>query len=64
MKQRDGPVTILRRVGRLSYEIELPDRMKRIYPVVLVTQLEPFSQGFDFYNRSFLNKQGPLLQEG
>jgi hypothetical protein len=43
MKQHDGPVTILRRVGRFSYEIELPDRMKRIHPVVSIAQLEPFS---------------------
>ena len=37
MKQRDGPVTILRRVGRLFYEIKFPNRMKRIYSVILIT---------------------------
>jgi hypothetical protein len=64
MKQRDGPVTILRRVSRLSYEIELPDRMKRIHPVISVAQLEPFPQGPDPYGRSLPDNQGPLLQEG
>ncbi len=41
-QQRCGPFTIKRRVGRLTYELDLPARWK-IHPVISVTPLEPAS---------------------
>jgi hypothetical protein len=47
--QRTGPFRIIRKVGRLAYELDLPPTMK-IHPVVSVAHLEP-SPGKDPYER-------------
>ena len=48
--QRAGPFLIKRRVGRLAYELELPDHWQ-VHPVVSVIQLEPAPSEPDPYNR-------------
>ena len=48
--QRCGPFLVKKRVGRLAYELELLPRW-RIHPTISVTQLEPFPEIRDPYNR-------------
>ena len=47
--QRCGPFLVKRRVGRLAYELELPDNW-RIHPVISIAQLESYP-GPDPYGR-------------
>lgn len=49
-QQRAGPFKVLRRVGKLAYEIELPPRWK-IHPVISVAQLSPAPQQEDPFHR-------------
>ena len=39
-QQYAGPFKVLRRVGRLAYELEIPMH-RRVHPVFTVTMLEP-----------------------
>lgn len=48
--QYAGPFLVLRRQGRLAYELDIPNRWK-IHPVVSVAQLEPAPKGPDPYDR-------------
>ena len=50
-QQRAGPFLVKRRVGRLAYELELPDNMA-IHPVVSVAQLAPTPSGEDPFERT------------
>ena len=45
-QQRAGPFIVKRRVGRLAYELDLPDTMG-IHPVISVTHLAPSPDGKD-----------------
>jgi hypothetical protein len=38
--QRVGPFSILRKIGSLAYELDIPDKWK-IHPVISVSHLEP-----------------------
>ncbi|KAK4232658.1 hypothetical protein C8A03DRAFT_39772, partial [Achaetomium macrosporum] len=49
-QQRSGPFVIKRRVGRLAYELDLPDNMN-IHPVISVAQLAPAPSGDDPFGR-------------
>ena len=37
-----GPFTILGRVGKVAYHIDLPESMNRIHPVFHVSKLKPY----------------------
>ena len=54
---RQGPFHILRKVGRLAYELDLPPYIK-IHPVISVIHLEPYLP--DPYHRP-RPKPGPVL---
>lgn len=45
-----GPFTVIRRIGRLAYEFDLPVTWK-VHPVISVEQLEPFPSDADPYGR-------------
>jgi hypothetical protein len=49
-QQRTGPFEIIRRVGRLAYELKFPDNMG-IHPVISVAQLSPTPPGDDPFDR-------------
>jgi hypothetical protein len=48
--KRVGPFKIIRRVLFLAYELKLPSVIK-IYPIILMTYLEPVSYNNDPFNR-------------
>lgn len=50
-QQMLGPFRVLRRVGRLAYELDLPTEW-RIHPVVSVAQLEPALNKPDPFDRA------------
>jgi hypothetical protein len=54
---RQGPFKVLRRIGKLAYELELPPHIK-IHPVISVIHLEPAFE--DPYHRD-RPKPGPIL---
>lgn len=58
-EQRTGPFKILRRVGRLAYEIELPPAWK-IHPVISVAHLSPAAKGRDPYERPIPDAREPV----
>ena len=59
--QRVGPFKVLKKVGNLAYQLELPDIM-RIHPVISIAQLEPASdQSEDPYQR--VHKPPPPVEE-
>jgi RNase H-like domain found in reverse transcriptase/Reverse transcriptase (RNA-dependent DNA polymerase)/Chromo (CHRromatin Organisation MOdifier) domain/Integrase zinc binding domain len=60
-QQRHGPWKIKRRVGRLAYEIDLPDTMK-IHPVISVAHLSPAAEGIDPFHRT-PPPPGPLEED-
>jgi hypothetical protein len=62
MQQRDRPVKILRRVRRLSYEIKLPNRINRVYPVISVAQLKSTPKNKDPYDRLISTNPGPVVE--
>ena len=49
-KQRVGPISVLAKVGKLAYKLDIPSTWK-IHPVVSVTHLEPAPEGEDPYER-------------
>jgi hypothetical protein len=59
--QRVGPFRVLKKVGRLAYELELPPTW-RIHPVISVAQLEP-APPVDAYSRT-LPPPPPVDVEG
>ncbi len=59
--QRVGPFKILRRIGALAYELDLPPTM-RIHPVVSVAQLEPAYDN-DPYGREANTEPPPVENE-
>ena len=54
---KEGPFKVLRKVGQLAYELELPPHIK-IHPVISVIHLEPFLP--DPYHQT-PPKPGPIL---
>jgi hypothetical protein len=44
--------SVIRRVGRLIYKLNIPERWK-IHPVIFITQLKPASKDQDPFNRPF-----------
>ena len=61
-KQRVGPITILEKIGRLAYKLDIPPTW-RIHPVVSITHLEPVPPGEDPYGRE-AEEPGPVKTEG
>lgn len=57
--QREGPFKVLKRVGNLAYELELPLNYK-IYPVVSIAYLEKIPQGQDPFERVTDHELGPV----
>jgi hypothetical protein len=57
---KQGPFKVLRRIGKLAYELELPKHIK-IHPVISVAHLEPATE--DPYHRPH-PPPGPILVEG
>jgi hypothetical protein len=39
-----GPFTIVKRVGKLAYQLDLPPAMSRLHPVFNVSLLEPWHE--------------------
>lgn len=60
--QRAGPFEIIQRVSELAYKLKLPAVM-RIYPVVLIAQLEP-AETDDLFDRKRPDHPGPVEMEG
>ena len=59
--QRVGPFEVVERIRQLTYKLKLPPIM-RIYPVVLIAQLEP-AEGADPYNRERPHHPEPVEME-
>ena len=59
--QRAGPFKILRKIGHLAYELELPNTMK-IHPVISIAQLEPAPVGEDPFHRPPVNDEPPAVE--
>jgi hypothetical protein len=59
--QRVGPFSIIEKVGRLAYKLQLPEGW-RIHPVISVVHLEPAKE--DPYNREVEQQPPPLEVEG
>ncbi|KAK4181991.1 hypothetical protein QBC35DRAFT_421463, partial [Podospora australis] len=57
-KQRAGPFTVLKKVGRLAYKLDLPESFG-IHPVISVAQLTPSPKGSDPFGRE-LPPPGPV----
>ena len=57
-QQRSGPFKILRRIGNLAYELDLPSNIK-IHPVISVAHLLPKRPGVDPYSRA-IPEPGPV----
>ena len=55
---KDGPFKIKRRVGKHTYELELPERLKYIHPVISIAHLEQATE--DPYNRR-IEPPGPII---
>src|SRR5436309_7123495 len=55
---KEGPFRIKRRVGKYTYELELPERLKHIHPVISITHLEQAMK--DTYHRK-INSPGPVI---
>lgn len=60
--QRAGPFTILRRIGDLAYELDLPPIWKA-YPVISIAMLEPAPKEDDPYHRPRQEGQPPITDE-
>ena len=61
--QRQGPFQITKRVGKLAYEVAIPDNW-RVFPVFSIAQLEPSpAPGSDPYNRT-PPEPGPVYMAG
>ncbi|KZZ93079.1 Ribonuclease H-like protein [Ascosphaera apis ARSEF 7405] len=60
--QRVGPFTILERVGRLAYRLDI-DASWNIHPVLSIAQLEPAPQDSDPFHRP-VSPPGPLSVDG
>ena len=58
---KEGPFPIIRRHGKLAYEIKLPDYLKKIHPIISIEHLEPAPQ--DPYNRDE-TEPGPIMVDG
>ncbi len=61
--QRCGSFPIVRKVGKLAYELKLPPTMK-IHPVVSISQLEPAPEGSDPYERVLNAEPPPVVEVG
>jgi len=57
-EQRMGPFDVIRRVGRLAYEINLPPQWK-IHPVISVAHLVPAPKSPDPFDRPVPDSQEP-----
>ena len=62
-KRYEGPFTIRRRVGRLTYEIEIPLGYRKMYLVISITYLEPTLREEDPYRRQ-PTQLGPVEVDG
>lgn len=62
-QQRVGPFRVMRRVGRLAYELELPSNF-RIHPVVSIAQLEPALSESDPYGRPRPDHPDAIVVDG
>ncbi|CAJ2500431.1 Uu.00g032840.m01.CDS01 [Anthostomella pinea] len=60
-QQRAGPWKVKKRVGRLAYEIDLPDIIG-VHPVISVAQLSPGPDGEDPFHRT-VPPPGPVEAE-
>ena len=58
--QRCGPFNILKKIGTLAYELDLPPTMG-IHPVTSVASLEPAPKGKDPYDRRKNDEQPAVL---
>ena len=65
MNQRSGSFEVIRKVGRLAYELKLPEEW-RVHPVISVTQLEPdpSTPDGDPFNRPRETQPGSVEVEG
>ena len=59
--QRAGPFKVVRKIGYLAYELELPSTMK-IHNVISVAQLEPAPTGEDPFHRPLINDEPPAVE--
>ena len=57
MRRYEGPFPILGKVGKVSYKVELPPRLK-IHPVFHVSYLKPYHEDKDDPSRG-LSKRAP-----
>lgn len=57
-QQRSGPWTVLERVGRLAYRLDLPETSK-VHPVVSIAHLSPSAEGGDPFHRK-MPPPGPV----
>ena len=55
---KEGPFRIKRRVGKYAYELELPERLKHIYPVISIAHLEQATED-TYYCK--INLPGPVI---
>ena len=42
MKRHEGPFSVIKRVGKVAYKIQLPTTIK-VHPIFHVSQLKPYS---------------------
>ena len=58
-----GPFKILKKYGKLAFELDLPKQWK-IHPVIFITHLEPCPKDGDPYGRLRPDHPSPVLVEG
>ena len=59
MRRYEGPFPILGKVGKVSYKVELPPRLK-IHPIFLESYLKPYHEDKDDPSRGF-SKRTPTM---
>ena len=59
VRKYEGPFPILGKVGKVSYKVELPSRLK-IHPVFHVSYLKPYHEDKDDQSRGF-SKRAPTV---
>jgi hypothetical protein len=58
-EQRTGPFKIVKKIGRLAYELDLPPSWK-VHRVISVAHLQPAPKGKDLFSRPKPNIQEPV----
>ena len=62
-QQYAGPFKVLRKVGNLAYELDIPTHW-RVHPVFSIAMLEPMPSGPDPYGRPVPDQPGSIHVEG